>query len=130
MCWSTFGSPAGCFDRLSRPSSPGGLLLVAIPNDGGWLSRLVMKSPEDRFWEDALHLNHFPPFGLERWIESLGFTLEIAEATRPTELMRGGTLPLYETWEAARTLDPALSRLFYKLGVGRGREMAFRRTGG
>ena len=105
---------------------PGGLLMLAVPNDAGWLSRAVMKHPDDRFWEHPLHLHHFPPFGLEQWLDRLGFDLVLAEAGRPTELMRGGTLPLCETWEKVRNWDASLSELFYKLGVGRSREMLLR----
>jgi hypothetical protein len=52
--------------------------------------------------------------------------LAIGESGRPTELMRDGNLPLSETWERIRALDPGLSRLFYQLGVGQSREMIFR----
>lgn len=106
-----------------------GLLQVAVPNDAGWLSRRVMASPDDRFWEHPLHLHHFAPFGLERWLEAQGCEHEVLEAGRPTELMRGGSLPLDETWEAVRRIDPSLSRLFYQLGVGRSREMIWRKAG-
>lgn len=101
----------------------GGFLTIAVPNDAGWLSRLVMKDVEDRFWEHPLHMHHFPPFGLERWLEELGFEIILAEAARPTELMRSGKLPLDQAWERARETAPELSRIFYELGVGRGREL-------
>jgi SAM-dependent methyltransferase len=104
-----------------------GLLAVAVPNDAGRLSRLVMKNPEDRFWEHPLHLHHFPPFGLERWIEDLGFELLAGEADRPTELMRDKNLPLQQAWSKARETVPELCRIFYELGVGRTRELLFRK---
>lgn len=104
-----------------------GLLVIAVPNDAGWLSRRVMTSPEDRFWEHPLHLHHFPPFGLERWVESHGYSIEIGESGRPAELMLGGTLPLCQVWDETRAVRPGLSRLFYQLGVGRTREIAFGR---
>jgi SAM-dependent methyltransferase len=105
----------------------GGLLVVGVPNDAGQLSRRLMRAPEDRFWEHTLHLHHFPPFGLEEWIRGLGYDLILGEASRPAELMRGGSLPLNETWEEAREAVPELCRIFYKLGVGRGRELIFRK---
>jgi SAM-dependent methyltransferase len=112
-----------CIERLH----PGGILCVAVPNDANWLMRALMRSPDDRFWEHPLHLHHYPPFGLERWIESLGMELVVGEADRPTELMREGTLPLRQTWQEAREKVPQLCRLFYRLGVGRSRELLFRK---
>lgn len=119
-------TPGALLRKAKSLLKPGGLLLLAVPNDAGWLSRAVMKTPDDRFWEHPLHLHHYPPFGLEQWLHQCGFDLLIGEAGRPTELMRGGTLPLYETWEKVRHWDPSLSRLFYQLGVGRSRELLFR----
>lgn len=107
---------------------PGGLLVIAVPNEAGWLSRLVMKSEDDRYWEHPLHIHHYPPFGLERHIESLGCETVLAEASRPTDLMRNANLPLNETWEQAREKVPELCRIFYQLGVGRGREIIFRKN--
>ena len=121
--------PGRLLVEASRALGPGGLLVVAVPNDAGWLSRRVMQSEADRFWEHPIHLHHFPPFGLEAWLGQQGFDLVLGEAGRPTELMRGGTLPLHEAWEQARESNPKLSRIFYQLGVGRTREMIFRRRG-
>jgi len=118
--------PGRLLQEAQHALLPGGLLAAAVPNDAGWLSRRVMHSESDRFWEHPLHLHHFPPFGLERWLEGRGFELVLAEAGRPTELMRGGTLPLSEAWERVRERDPELCRLFYKLGVGRNRELLLR----
>lgn len=118
--------PGRLLREAARSLHAGGLLAIAVPNDANWLSKQVMRSPQDRFWEHPLHLHHFPPFGLEGWLRGLGFEVVIAEAGRPTELMRGGNLPLHETWEAAREHDPSLSRLFYQLGVGRSREFLLR----
>lgn len=120
--------PGNLLRQASKAVKTGGLLVLAVPNDAGRLSRCVMKSPDDRFWEHPLHLHHFPPFGLEKWIGELGFELVLGESTRPAELMRGGNLPLNEAWEAAREAAPQLCRIFYKLGVGRGREMILRKT--
>ena len=119
--------PGQLVRQLARALRPGGLLLLAVPNDANWLSRRVMRDEADRFWEHPVHLHHFPPFGLERFLGTLGLEPVIAESGRPTELMRGGALPLYETWERIRAVDPGLSRLFYELGVGRTREMLFRK---
>lgn len=118
--------PGHVLEQARAALLPGGVLLIAVPNDANWLSRRVMRDNDDRFWEHPLHLHHFPPFGLEELLKARGFELAIAEAGRPTELMRGGNLPLHETWERIRALDPSLSRLFYQLGVGRSREMLFR----
>ncbi len=119
--------PGRLLREATRSLAPRGLLVVAVPNDAGWLSRRMMESPDDRFWEHPLHLNHFPPFGLERWLESVGYTLEVAEVGRPAELMRGGSLPLNHVWEETRATNPKLSRLFYQLGIGRSREIVLRR---
>jgi len=119
--------PGRLLGEACRAVRPGGLLAVAVPNDANWLSRRLMESKTDRFWEHPLHLHHFPPFGLEDWLTARGFERVVAEAGRPSELMRGGHLPLIETWEQVREWNPALCRLFYHLGVGRTREMIFRR---
>ncbi len=119
--------PGQVLRELPQALSPGGLLLIGVPNDANWLSRRVMRDETDRFWEHPVHLHHFPPFGLERVLGTLGFEPVVAESGRPTELMRGGSLPLYETWERVRAADPELSRLFYQLGVGRTREMLLRK---
>ena len=120
--------PGRVLRQLHRALSPGGLLVLGIPNDANWLSRRLMRDAADRFWEHPVHLHHFPPFGLEQWLAGQGFELLVAESGRPTELMRGGSLPLYETWERIRSVDPELSRLFYTLGVGRTRELLLRRS--
>lgn len=120
------GQPGDLVRSACKHLRPNGLLAIAVPNDAGWLARKVMKSPEDRFWEHPLHLHHYPPFGLERWIEGLGFELLVSEADRPTELMRDGNLPLKQAWNEAREHVPELSRIFYQLGVGRTREMLFK----
>jgi SAM-dependent methyltransferase len=119
--------PGHVLMQALRALLPGGLLLISIPNDANWLSRCVMRDAENRFWEHPLHLHHFPPFGLEDWLKKQGLDLVIGESGRPTELMRDGNLPLFETWERTRSLDPGLSRLFYQLGVGRSRDMIFRK---
>lgn len=121
--------PGHILEQARAALLPGGLLLVAVPNDANWLSRRVMRDDNDCFWEHPLHLHHFPPYGLEDLLKARGFELVIAEAGRPTELMRGGNLPLHETWERIRALDPSLSRLFYQLGVGRSRELLLRLRG-
>jgi SAM-dependent methyltransferase len=118
--------PGHVLKQALRSLPPGGLLLLCIPNDANWLSRRLMKNDDDRFWEHPLHIHHFPPFGLEHWLQQQGLDLAIGESGRPTELMRDGDLPLFQTWERIRALDPSLSRLFYQLGVGRSREMIFR----
>ena len=122
--------PGRLIKQAETALKPGGLMLIAVPNDAGWLSRRVMESPDDRFWEHPLHLHHFPPFGLEEWLGKIGFELILAEATRPTELMRGGKLPLLQAWEKAREAAPELCRVFYRLGVGRGRELLLRKNKG
>jgi SAM-dependent methyltransferase len=118
--------PGHVLTQALKALLPRGLLLLSVPNDANWLSRRVMRDTADRFWEHSLHMHHFPPFGLESWLQKQGFELVIGESGRPTELMRDGNLPLFETWERIRALDPGLSRLFYQLGVGRSREMIFR----
>jgi SAM-dependent methyltransferase len=118
--------PGHVLRQALRALLPDGLLLISIPNDANWLSRRVMCHSEDRFWEHPLHLHHFPPFGLESWLQKQGLELVLGESGRPTELMRDKNLPLFETWERIRSLDPSLSQLFYQLGVGRSRDMVFR----
>jgi SAM-dependent methyltransferase len=119
--------PGHVLNQSLRALLPGGLFLISVPNDANWLSRRVMRHAEDRFWEHPLHMHHFPPFGLETWLQQQGLDLVLGESGRPTELMRDRNLPLFETWERIRSLDPSLSRLFYQLGVGRSRDMIFRK---
>jgi SAM-dependent methyltransferase len=122
--------------RLALESlKPGGVLLVGVPNDATPLSRRLMESPSDRFWENRLHLHHYPPFGLERFLESLGLTIAFADVTLPSELLRSGAIPfasalkhageLEEAWENGRDAAPQIGSAFYKLGVGRSREIFF-----
>lgn len=117
---------------------PGGLLLVGVPNDATPLSRRLMSSHSDRLWENRLHLHHYPPFGLESFLERLGMTIAFADATLPSELLRSGTIPfedaikyageMEEAWEKGRDEAPQIASVFYKLGVGRSREIFFKKT--
>jgi SAM-dependent methyltransferase len=122
--------------RLALESlKPGGVLLVGAPNDATPLCWKLMASPSDRYWENRLHLHHYPPFGLERFLESLGMTIAFADVCLPSELLRSGTIPfelalkhageLEEAWEMGRDVAPQIASVFYKLGVGRSREMFF-----
>jgi SAM-dependent methyltransferase len=125
--------------RLALESlKPGGVLLVGVPNDATPLCRKLMESPADRYWENRLHLHHYPPFGLERFLESLGLTIAFADVALPSELLRSGTIPfasalkhageLEEAWEKGRDAAPQIASVFYKLGVGRSREVFFIKT--
>ena len=120
--------------RLALESlKPGGVLLVGVPNDATALCRLM--SPSSRFWENRLHLHHYPPFGLERFLESLGLAIALADVTLPSELLRNSAIPfasafkhigeLDEAWEKGRDLVPQIASVFHKLGVGRTREIFF-----
>lgn len=122
--------------RLALESlKPGGILLVGVPNDATALCRKLMASPSERSWENRLHLHHYPPFGLERFLESLGLTIAFADVTLPSELLRGGPVPfadalkhageLEEAWENGRDVAPQIASVFHKLGVGRSREIFF-----
>lgn len=130
----------GRLARLALESlKPGGVLLVGVPNDATPLCRRLMMSPSDRFWENRLHLHHYPPFGLERFLESLGLAIAFADVTLPSELLRSGTIPfesalkhageLDEAWEKGRDAVPQIASVFYKLGVGRSREVFFVKNG-
>lgn len=125
--------------RLALKSlKPGGVLLVGIPNDATPLCRRLMSPSSDRLWENRLHLHHYPPFGLERFLESLGLTIAFADVTLPSELLRSGTIPfedalkhageMEEAWEKGRDVAPQIASVFYKLGVGRSREIFFRKN--
>lgn len=122
--------------RLALKSlKPGGVLLVGVPNDATPLCRRLMSAPSDRIWENRLHLHHYPPLGLERFLESLGLTIAFADVALPSELLRSGTIPfddakkyageMEEAWEKGRDVAPQISSVFYKLGVGRSREIFF-----
>ena len=124
--------------RLAVESlKPGGILLVGVPNDATPLSRKLMASPSERSWENRLHLHHYPPFGLERFLERLGMTIVFADATLPSELLRAGPLTfadalkhageLEEAWEKGRDVAPQIAAVFHKLGVGRSREIFFKK---
>jgi hypothetical protein len=64
--------PEECVRQLHAMLAPGGVLLVAVPDFGGWQARLF-----GRHWlhlDVPRHLHHFTAFSLNRMLQKCGFT--------------------------------------------------------
>jgi SAM-dependent methyltransferase len=63
-------TPAAYLERVAQLLTPGGILLIAVPNFRSWERRFFKQRWA---WLDVpIHLHHFEPERLQRLIESVG----------------------------------------------------------